>query len=85
MHLRSKQPSNALAAKEAGTDILVNRTVSGVILPGAAAGVIYLVIALATGTTVTASLVGGLIIAAIAITIGFAFRAVFLRRTTRSR
>jgi hypothetical protein len=58
-------------------------SLSGPVVPGLAAGVIYLVIALATGASLTASVVGGVIVAAIAIAIGFAFHAVLLRRTNR--
>ena len=54
---------------------------TSVVLPGLAAGVIYFVIALATGASAVASIIGGLVVAAIAITIGITFRAVYKRRS----
>ncbi len=48
--------------------------------PGIVAGVIYFVIAFATGAPAVASIIGGIVVAAIAVTIGFIFRAVYKRR-----
>jgi hypothetical protein len=61
-----------LAMKSNGTTTAV--------IPGLAAGVIYFVIALATGTSAVASIIGGIAVAAIAVAIGFIFRAVYKRR-----
>jgi hypothetical protein len=58
----------------------VNMSLSGIALPGIIAGTIYFVIALATGTSVAASLIGGLLVAVIAMVIGYLFRAVYTRR-----
>jgi hypothetical protein len=51
-----------------------------VVIPGLAAGVIYFVIAFATGASAVASIIGGIVVAAIAVAIGFIFRAVYKRR-----
>jgi hypothetical protein len=52
---------------------------AGPVLPGTIAGAIYLAVAVATGTSVAASLIGGGCVAALAIVIGFAFRVLYLR------
>jgi hypothetical protein len=61
-----------------------NATTTAVI-PGLAAGVIYFVIALATGASAVASIIGGIVVAAIAVAIGFIFRAVYKRRAAGPR
>ena len=58
-----------------------NASIAGVVIPGLAAGVIYFVIAFATGASAATSIIGGIVVAAIAFTIGLTFRAVFKRRT----
>jgi hypothetical protein len=47
--------------------------------------VIYFVIALATEASAVASIIGGIVVAAIAATIGFIFRAAYKRRPTGPR
>jgi hypothetical protein len=56
-----------------------------VVIPGLAAGVIYFVIAFATGASAVAAIIGGIVVAAIAATIGLIFRAVYKRRLAGSR
>jgi predicted lipid-binding transport protein (Tim44 family) len=58
----------------------INASMTGVVIPGLVAGVIYFVIALATGASAAASIIGGVLVAAIAVAIGFIFRAVYKRR-----
>jgi hypothetical protein len=58
----------------------INASMAGAVIPGLAAGVIYIVIAFATGASTVASITGGIVVAAIAITIGWIFRAVYKRR-----
>ena len=58
----------------------INDSMTTVVIPGLAAGVIYFVIAFATGASAIASIIGGIVVAAIAVTIGFIFRAVYKRR-----
>jgi hypothetical protein len=55
-------------------------TTTTVVIPGLAAGVIYFVVALATGASAVASIIGGIVVVAIAVAIGFIFRAVYKRR-----
>jgi hypothetical protein len=55
------------------------------VIPGVIAGVIYLVIALATGASAVASIIGGIVVAATAITIGLVSRAIFIRRAKSRR
>lgn len=55
------------------------------IAPGLLAGVIYLVIAFATGATAASSIIGGVVIAVITIVIGLLFRAFFKRRAANLR
>jgi O-antigen/teichoic acid export membrane protein len=55
------------------------------VIPGFLAGVIYLVIALATGVSAAASFIGGIVVAVIAIAIGLIFRAIFKRRAESRR
>jgi len=62
------------------TAMRISTARSGIVLPGSAAGVIYYVIALATGASVAASIVGGLVVAVIAVVIGMLFRAAYVRR-----
>jgi hypothetical protein len=65
--------------KEASS-MKINVSITGVVIPSLIAGVIYLVIALATGASAAASIVGGIVVAVIALAIGSIFRAVFKRR-----
>ena len=58
----------------------INASMTGIVIPGIAAGVIYFVIAFATGASAVASIIGGIVVVAIAVTIGFIFRAVYKRR-----
>jgi len=58
----------------------INASMTTVVIPGLAAGVIYFVIAFATGASAVASIIGGIVVAAIAVAIGFIFRAVYKRR-----
>jgi predicted lipid-binding transport protein (Tim44 family) len=58
----------------------INGSMAGVVIPGLVAGVIYCIIALATGASAVASIIGGIVVAAIAVTIGLIFRAVWARR-----
>lgn len=60
--------------------VQINTTLSGAVIPGLLAVVIYVVIAFVTGASAVAAIVGGLVVAAIAITIGLIFRTVFKRR-----
>jgi hypothetical protein len=55
-------------------------SMGGVVIPGLVAGVIYLVIALATGAPTFASIVGGIVVAAMAVTIGLIIRAIYEHR-----
>jgi hypothetical protein len=57
-----------------------NASIAGVVIPGLAAGVIYFVIAFATEASAVTSTIGGFVVAAIAVTIGLTFRALFKRR-----
>ncbi len=61
----------------------INASMTGVVIPGLVAGVIYVVIAFATGASVFASIIGGIVVALIAVAIGFIFRAVYKRRAAR--
>jgi ABC-type multidrug transport system fused ATPase/permease subunit len=63
----------------------VHLSASRVMLPGLAAAIIYLAVAIATGSSVFASIVGAIAVAAIAFAIGMVFRAVFLRRLSHHR
>jgi hypothetical protein len=58
----------------------INASMTTVVIPGLVAGVIYFVIAFATGAPAVASIIGGIVVAAIAVAIGFIFRAVYKRR-----
>jgi ABC-type spermidine/putrescine transport system permease subunit II len=58
----------------------INASMTSVGIPGLVAGVIYLVIAFATGASALDSIIGGIVVAAIAVAIGFIFRAVYKRR-----
>jgi len=58
----------------------INASKIAVVIPGLAAGVIYFVIAFATGASAVASIMGGIVVAAIAVAIGFIFRAVYKRK-----
>jgi hypothetical protein len=55
-----------------------------VAVPGLLAGVIYFVIALATGASALASIVGGILVAVVAVTIGLLIRAAYERRALGS-
>jgi hypothetical protein len=59
-------------------------SMSGVMAPSLLAGVIYLVIALTTGAPAIASIVGGTLVAAIAVAISLIVHTVYERRTVRS-
>lgn len=58
----------------------ISSSMTSVVIPSLAAGVIYFVIAFATGASAVAALIGGVAVAAVAAIIGVAFRAVFARR-----
>jgi hypothetical protein len=60
--------------------VKINASMTSVVIPGLAAGVIYFVIALATGASAVASIIGGIVVAAIAVAIGVIFRAAYKRR-----
>ena len=62
----------------------VASSMSGAVAPGLVAGLIYLVIALATGAPTVASITGGIVVAAVAVTIGLIIRAVYERRAVGS-
>jgi hypothetical protein len=62
----------------------VASSMSGAVIPGLVAGIIYLVIALATGAPPIASIVGGILVAVIAVTIGLVIRALYARRVLGS-
>jgi hypothetical protein len=57
----------------------VTSSLSGPVLPGTIAGAIYFAIAVATGTSVAASLIAGVCVAVFAIFVGFTFRVLYLR------
>jgi membrane protein YdbS with pleckstrin-like domain len=58
----------------------INTSMTSAVIPGLAAGVIYLVIAFATGASAAASIIGGIAVAVVAVVIGLIFRAVYRRR-----
>ena len=58
----------------------VSASITSIVIPGLIAGVIYFVIALATGASAVALIIGGIVVAAIAVAIGFIFRSVYKRR-----
>lgn len=60
----------------------ISASMAGVVTPGLFAGVIYFVIALTTGASAVASIIGGIVVAAIAVTITFIFRTVYERRAS---
>ncbi len=62
----------------------INASMTTVVIPGLVAGVIYFVIAIATGASAVASIIGGIGVAAIAVAIGLIFRAVYKRRAAGS-
>jgi hypothetical protein len=62
----------------------INTSLASAVIPGLAAGVIYLIIALATGASAAAAIIGGIVVAIVAIAIGLIFRAVFRRRAASS-
>ena len=68
------------APSEKGPLAMKINAMTTAVIPGLAAGVIYFVIALATGASAVASIIGGIVVAAIAVAIGFIFRAVYKRR-----
>jgi|HubBroStandDraft_3_1064219.scaffolds.fasta_scaffold1532459_2 hypothetical protein len=53
---------------------------SGPVVPGVIAGLIYLLIALATGASAIGSIVGGVAVAVITILVAFVIRAFLIRR-----
>jgi phosphate/sulfate permease len=59
-------------------------SMSGVMIPSLLAGVIYLIIAVATGAPTVASITGGIVVAALAVAIGLIVRTVYERRTAAS-
>jgi hypothetical protein len=67
------------------TVLKIAGSMNGVMAPSLLAGVIYLVIALATGAPTVASIIGGTLVAAIAIAIGLIVRTVYERRTVGSQ
>jgi len=71
--LDDEEPEGADAMK-------INASMTGVVIPGLVAGVIYVVIAVATGASAVASIIGGMVVAAVAVAVGFIFRAVYKRR-----
>ena len=68
---------HAIVLKVAGS-------MGGVVIPGLVAGVIYLLIALATGASAVASIIGGVVVAVIAVTVGLIIRGVYERRALGS-
>jgi uncharacterized membrane protein len=62
-----------------------NMSLTGVVLPGLVAGVMFVVISLATGTSAATSLSIGILIAIVAILIGVVVRAFFVRRVASGR
>jgi hypothetical protein len=62
------------------TILKIAGSMSGVMAPSLLAGVIYLVITLATGAPMVASIIGGTLIAASAIAIGLIVRTLYERR-----
>jgi hypothetical protein len=58
----------------------LNSARSGIVLPGVAAGVIYFVIALATAAPLAPSVIGGVVVATVAVLIGMLIRAAYTRR-----
>ncbi len=58
----------------------INSAYANAVIPGLIAGVIYFIIAIATGASAVHSIVGGIVIAGVAIAIGLIFRAAFKRR-----
>jgi uncharacterized membrane protein (DUF485 family) len=58
----------------------INASMTSVVVPCLVAGVIYFVIAFATGASAVAAITGGIVVAAIAVAIGVIFRAVYKRR-----
>lgn len=58
----------------------INASMASVVIPGLVAGVIFFVIAVATGASAAASIIGGIVVTAVAVAIGFIIRAVDKRR-----
>ena len=58
----------------------VASSMGNVAMPGLVAGVIYFVITLATGASALGSIVGGVVVAAVAVTIGLLIRTAYERR-----
>jgi hypothetical protein len=63
----------------------VATSMGGVVIPGLVAGLLYLVIALATEASIVAPVIGGILVAAIAVTIGLIIREFYERRVLASR
>jgi predicted lipid-binding transport protein (Tim44 family) len=68
-----------------GSAMRLNTSMTGVVIPGLIAGVIYAVIAGVTGASAVAAIIGALLVAAVAIGIGFIFRSIFKRRAGSRR
>jgi uncharacterized membrane protein len=62
----------------------IDASLTGPVIPGLAAGVIYLIIALASGASAAGSIIGGIAVAVIAVAIGFIFRRIYKRRVEGS-
>jgi hypothetical protein len=60
-------------------------SMSDPLLPGSLAGVIYFFIALGTGASLGASIIGAAIVAAVTTIIGFILQAAFTRRSPTHR
>ncbi len=63
----------------------INSSMSDPLLPGSLAGAIYFFIALGTGASLGASIIGAAIVAAVTTIIGFIFQAAFTRRSPTHR
>jgi hypothetical protein len=62
----------------------VGLLMGGAVVPGLVAGVIYFVIALTTGVSTSAALASGIVVAAVAVTIGLVIRSLYERRSLGS-
>ena len=63
--------------------VKIKTSVTGGVIPGLVAGGTYFIIAFATGTSARGSLIGGIVVTLIALSIGFFFRTVYKRRAAR--
>lgn len=66
---------------EGARSMRINASLNSALVSGLLAGVIYVVIALLTGSSVGASLIGGVAVALVAVGIGLIFRAFYNRRS----